>query len=152
MWFVKWPIESKLHHKIYLFILDYKLLFQQNSSTSGASSSIVDSSSDSDTDDCDEELEKLSKLNDQLLADIEILTLSTATLLDPVYSVATSHVTERLAEIFTEDVNQIVDLVLSVEDSDQKIQLIRKTIEKLNNLKMTVDMNTQLMVLSSLFI
>ena len=86
------------------------------------------------------------------MADIKILTLSPATLLDPVYSVATSHVTERLAEIFTEDVNQIVDLVLSAEDSDQKIQLIQKTIEKLNNLKMTVDMNTQLMVLSSLFI
>merc|ERR1711860_164166 len=81
---------------------------------SGDSDSSSSDSDDTDTEDT-EELEKLCKLNEQLMADIEILTLSTATLLDPVYSVATSHVTERLTEIFTEDISQIVDLVINAE-------------------------------------
>lgn len=61
--------------------------------------------------------------------------------------------TERIAEMFNEDINRIVEMVISeTEDSDHKIELIEKTIGKLNNLRMAVDMNAQLMVLSSLFI
>ena len=61
--------------------------------------------------------------------------------------------TERIAEMFNEDINRIVEMVISeTEDSDHKIELIQKTIGKLNNLRMAVDMNAQLMVLSSLFI
>ena len=81
-------------------------------------------------------------------ADCEILTSSTATLLD-----AKMDPTERIAEMFNEDINRIVEMVISeTEDSDYKIELIQKTIGKLNNLRMAVDMNAQLMVLSSLFI